>query len=145
MDPLRTLWRVKELYEEESGAYHEPIRDLQWGYLHPREPTLEELARRSTAMNLRTNRLLSSFGELRDDGTTTSGNWLYSGSFTEEGNMMARRGTSDPAGLGFQSRLGVQLAGEPTCSVQPCLGRPGRRAVGPIPSGDPLDRAKLDR
>src|SRR5207249_699608 len=29
------------------------------------------------------------------------GNWLYSGSFTEAGNMMARRGTEDPSGLGI--------------------------------------------
>ena len=32
---------------------------------------------------------------------TLCGNWLYAGSFTEEGNQMARRGQEDPTGLGF--------------------------------------------
>ncbi len=95
------FWRVRDLYEEEGGAYHEPVLNLQWSYLNPREPTLEELAAEINGYDRTTGRLLSSFGELRDDGTTTAGNWLYTGSFTEEGNMMARRGTQDPTGLGF--------------------------------------------
>ena len=95
------FWRVKELYEEEGGAYHEPILNLQWNYLNQREPHLEELAAEINGSDLQTGELLSSFGQLRDDGTTSSGNWLYTGSFTEEGNMMARRGTDDPSGMGF--------------------------------------------
>jgi formate dehydrogenase major subunit len=94
-------WRVKELYQEEGGAYHEPILNLQWNYLKPREPTLEELAQEINGYDLPSGRLLPSFAGLRDDGTTSCGNWLYSGSFTEEGNMMARRGTADPSGMGF--------------------------------------------
>ncbi|HLS51385.1 MAG TPA: molybdopterin dinucleotide binding domain-containing protein, partial [Burkholderiaceae bacterium] len=43
---------------------------------------------------------LSGFGELRDDGSTIAGCWLYTGSWTEEGNMMARRDNSDPTGIG---------------------------------------------
>ena len=95
------FWRVRELYEEEGGAWHDAVRDLQWDYVNPRAPTDEELAREINGYDRKTGRLLSSFGELRDDGTTTAGNWLYTGSFTEEGNMMARRGRSDPTGLGF--------------------------------------------
>ena len=95
------FWRVRELYEAEGGAYHEPILNLQWNYLNQREPRLEELAQEINGSDLATGELLSSFGQLRDDGTTTSGNWLYTGSFTEEGNMMARRGTDDPSGMGF--------------------------------------------
>ena len=30
---------------------------------------------------------------LRDDGTTSCGNWIYCGSWTEAGNLLARRGT----------------------------------------------------
>jgi formate dehydrogenase major subunit len=95
------FWRVRELYDEEGGAWHDPIRNLQWSYLNPRAPTDEELAREINGYDSTTDRLLSSFGELRADGTTSAGNWLYTGSFTEEGNMMARRGRSDPSGLGF--------------------------------------------
>src|SRR5207245_5322280 len=38
---------------------------------------------------------------LKDDGTTSCGNWIYSGSWTEAGPQMARRGTEDPSGLGI--------------------------------------------
>jgi anaerobic selenocysteine-containing dehydrogenase len=45
--------------------------------------------------------LLANFTKCKADGTTASGNWLYSGSFTEAGNMMARRGKDDPTGIGL--------------------------------------------
>ena len=95
------FWRVKELYQAEGGAYDEPIQHLTWNYLNPREPTLVELAKEINGYDLNTGRLLSSFGELREDGTTSSGNWLYCASYTEAGNQMARKGTADPTGLGM--------------------------------------------
>ena len=47
---------------------------------------------------------MPSFGKLKDDGTTTSGNWLYCASYTEEENMAARRDTRDPSGIGLYSK-----------------------------------------
>ena len=35
------------------------------------------------------------FAQLRDDGTTMSGNWIYCGSFTEQGNLAIRRDMTD--------------------------------------------------
>jgi len=46
-------------------------------------------------------KLFDSFAELRDDGTTASGCWIFTGSFTEAGNQMARRDTSDPREQGI--------------------------------------------
>ncbi len=43
---------------------------------------------------------LSSFAQLRDDGTTSCGCWIFAGSWTPEGNQMARRDNADPSGLG---------------------------------------------
>ncbi|WP_373401828.1 hypothetical protein, partial [Klebsiella pneumoniae] len=40
------------------------------------------------------------FGELRDDGSTSSGCWIYIGAWGPTGNMMARRDNSDPTGIG---------------------------------------------
>ena len=37
---------------------------------------------------------------MKDDGSTACGCWIYSGSWTEKGNLMARRDNSDPSGLG---------------------------------------------
>jgi formate dehydrogenase major subunit len=141
-------WRVKELYQEEGGAYHEPILNLQWNYLNPREPTLEELAREINGYDLTTGRLLSSFADLRADGTTASGNWLYSGSFTEEGNMMARRGTADPGGMGFHhdwgfswpanrrvlyNRASADGDGQPWDPTRPGIRWNGREWIGDVP------------
>jgi len=45
--------------------------------------------------------LAASFGQLQADGSTSSGNWLYTQSYNEKGNMMARRVRKDPTGLGM--------------------------------------------
>ncbi|MEK6673254.1 MAG: formate dehydrogenase, partial [Nitrospirota bacterium] len=51
--------------------------------------------------------LCTNFVTLQADGTTSCGNWIYSGSYTQkEGkviNMMARRSKDDPSGLGLFS------------------------------------------
>jgi formate dehydrogenase major subunit len=62
---------------------------------------MEELAKEMNGADLTTGKQVSSFSELKDDGTTYSGNWLYAGSWTEAGNMMDRRSTKDPTGLGY--------------------------------------------
>jgi anaerobic selenocysteine-containing dehydrogenase len=79
----------------------EPILNLTWNYSNPENPPLEELAMEMNGRDLDTGLQMASFTDLRDDGTTACGNWIYSGFFTEEGNMADRRGTDDPTGLGF--------------------------------------------
>jgi hypothetical protein len=37
---------------------------------------------------------------LRDDGSTSCGNWIYCGTWSQAGNNMAKRDNSDPSGLG---------------------------------------------
>ena len=51
----------------------------------------------TTKIVLQAGKQVDGFGALRDDGSTACGCWIYSGCFTERGNMMARRDTSDPA------------------------------------------------
>jgi formate dehydrogenase major subunit len=41
------------------------------------------------------------FKYLQADGSTVSGCWIYCGSYTKEGNQMARRDNADPIGLGM--------------------------------------------
>ncbi len=96
----RIFLRVRELYAAEKGAFPDPLLNLEWSYKNPVVPSLEEIAREINGREVATGRQLSTFAELKADGTTSSGNWLYSGSFTEAGNMMARRDPKDPSGLG---------------------------------------------
>jgi formate dehydrogenase major subunit len=107
--------RMRDLYQQEGGAFPEPILNLNWPYQNPESPRPDEIAREINGYAvdnipdptdpartlIPTGRQLDSFAQLRDDGKTASGCWIYSGCFTEQGNMMARRDTSDPDNRGI--------------------------------------------
>jgi len=97
----RLFLKIRELYQKEGGATPEPLRNMTWNYAQPECPSLEEVAREINGRDLASERQLAGFGELKDDGSTSCGNWIYSGSFPETGNMMSRRGQEDPTGLGI--------------------------------------------
>ena len=142
------FWRVKELYQQEGGAYDAPLQHLTWNYLNPRLPTTVELAEEINGRDLSTGRLLSSFGELAADGSTASGNWIYTGSYTEAGNQMARRGTADPTGLGMHhdwafswpanrrvlyNRASADADGRPWDAARAGIAWNGREWIGDVP------------
>jgi formate dehydrogenase major subunit len=99
----RLFLEVKRLYEEEGGKGRESLLGIAWDYGNPLSPDLEEVAKELNGQFVSTGRQVWGFSELKDDGSTRCGNWIYSGSYTEEGNMMARRGQEDPTGLGLYS------------------------------------------
>jgi formate dehydrogenase major subunit len=106
--------RLKELYRKEGGAFPDPIVNLDWSYADPGDPKPEELAKElngkvletvtdpndPTKVVLEAGKQVVSFAALRDDGKTSSGCWIYSGCFNENGNNMARRDTTDPDDTG---------------------------------------------
>jgi formate dehydrogenase major subunit len=106
--------RLRELYRKEGGAYADPILNLTWDYADPHEPKAAELAKEMNGRALvdlydpkdkskvvtKAGQLVLNFSQLADDGTTSSGCWIYSGCFNEAGNNMARRDNSDPSDLG---------------------------------------------
>ena len=55
----------------------------------------------ATQQVIKAGQQLPGFAFLRDDGSTSCGNWLWCGSWTEAGALMQRRGTDDPSGLGI--------------------------------------------
>lgn len=93
--------RLRDLYETEGGVFPDPILNLAWDYTVPENPDLEEIAMEINGYNLVDGTRLATFADLADDGSTSSGDWIYCGSFPEEGNLMDRRGTDDPTDLGF--------------------------------------------
>jgi formate dehydrogenase-N alpha subunit len=106
--------RLRDLYRKEGGAFPDPILNLTWPYKIPHAPSPEELAmeyngkaledltdpKDPTKVIVKKGQQVEGYGQLKDDGTTACGCWLFSGSYTEKGNMMARRDNSDPSGLG---------------------------------------------
>ena len=106
--------RLKALYQKEGGAFPDPILNMTWQYSDPEEPAPVEIAKEINGYALADlkdpadpNKILvekgkqvPGFAVLRDDGTTACGCWIYSGCYTEAGNNMARRDTSDPGNAG---------------------------------------------
>ena len=109
----RIFLRVRELYQKEGGKFPDAILNAAWNYTDPSNPSLAEVAREingraladitdpQTGQTIKAGQQLPGFALLRDDGSTLCGNWLYSGSWTEAGAMIQRRGTDDPSGLGI--------------------------------------------
>ncbi len=109
----RIFLKVREQYQKDGGKFPDPILHVNWNYTNPLNPALSEVAKEingkafadlkdeKTGQEIKSGQQLPGYAWLKDDGTTSSGNWLYCGSFTEAGNLMARRGTDDPSGLGI--------------------------------------------
>jgi formate dehydrogenase major subunit len=94
-------FRLKNLYEKEGGALPEAITKLKWDYGTEESIDIHSIAKEINGYDLNTGKLLPSFPALKDDGTTSSGCWIFCASYTEAGNMAARRGKSDPLGTGL--------------------------------------------
>ena len=70
-----------------------PLLDLTWDYpVHgdDQEPSAEAVLREINGVGP-DGRALSGYMELKDDGSTTSGCWIYSGVYADEVNQAARR------------------------------------------------------
>ena len=106
--------RLRALYAKEGGKFPDPMLKLSWPYAHEGEATPREVAMEINGKALadltdpanpanvlrKAGEQVAGFGELRDDGSTTSGCWIFAGSWTQAGNQMARRDNSDPTGIG---------------------------------------------
>jgi formate dehydrogenase major subunit len=95
--------RLQKLYEKEGGKFADPILNLKWDYAHNGHVDIHAVAKGINGYDLNTGKLMASFSGLKDDGTTSSGNWLYCNSYTENGNMAARRDNKDTSGIGLFS------------------------------------------
>jgi formate dehydrogenase major subunit len=142
--------KVQDLYKKEKGAFPEPIMNLKWDYETSGHFDIHKVAKEINGYDLTTGKLMANFVGLKDDGTTSCGNWLYSASYTEAGNMAARRKKTDPTGLGLYpewswcwplnrriiyNRASVDLEGNPRDPKRPLLkwDADGKKWVGDIP------------
>ncbi len=142
--------KLKGLYASEGGPNAEAITNLDWNY-GAEHPDVHAVAKEINGYDLTTGKLMASFGALKDDGTTTSGNWLYCASYTEEGNMAARRDlTPGPFNIGLfpkfawcwpvnrriiYNRASVDLYGIPWDKEHPVVWWQDDKWVGDVPDG----------
>lgn len=151
---------LKALYEADAApVFADPILNLKWDYFDGPEIPSVLLAKEINGYYLEGSTtgtpgtLVENFTKLAADGTTSSGNWLYADSFTEdEGNRMADRTASDPAedvvGLNagwawcwplnrriIYNRASVDLFGQPYDAEDPVITWTGSGWAGDVPDG----------
>lgn len=93
---------IKALYKNERSAAAKQVNALYWNYGEGHHPDIDLVAKEINGYDLTTGKLLKGFGDLKDDGTTSSGNWIYSGFYPEEGKNRAKnRDNKDTGGGNF--------------------------------------------
>jgi len=173
-------YRVKTLYEKEGGAFPDPIVKATWDYgpkgsggkIKHCDPHM--VAKEINGYFLKDvtikgklykkGTLVPSFAFLQADGSTSSGNWLYCQSYTEKGNMMARRSRKDSSGIGLYlewswawpvnrriiyNRASVDENGQPWDNEHPVIrwDKAAKKWKGDVPDGGwaPLSAGKKSR
>ncbi len=91
------MHKLKELYLEDSSAPNaKAVTTLTWDYGD--KITADAVAREINGFDLTTGKLAEGFGGLKDDGTTSCGNWIYCNMVTESaGNKSKNRDNVDPS------------------------------------------------
>jgi formate dehydrogenase major subunit len=85
---------IREKLAASADPRDRPILDLTWNYPvagGTDEPSAEAVLREINGFEVATGRPLSSYTELKDDGSTACGCWVYSGVFADGVNQAARR------------------------------------------------------
>jgi formate dehydrogenase major subunit len=111
---------VKKLHRFSLLEQDKPIQHLDWNYGTAEDggPDVNEVAKRINGRFLSDVEIdgkpyaagtqVPSFAMLRDDGTTSSGNWIYCASYTEAGNQSKNRdldNSKDVSGIGLYSKF----------------------------------------
>ena len=112
---IATLFqKIKAMYAKDGGKLPDPIMNLSWPHRIPTKPSPQELLmeisgkalgdvfdpKDKTKVIVKAGEQVAGFAQLRDDGSTSCGNWIYGGCWSQAGNLTARRDNSDPSGLG---------------------------------------------
>ena len=104
--------RLKELYAGSTAPQDRAMQDLTWEYPEDgerREPAAEAVLREINGYTVADRKQVSRYQDLKDDGSTACGGWMYCGVYPGDGHNQARSRKPDgPGGLG--SHLGWAFA-----------------------------------
>lgn len=99
LDILDLLFKeIRTLYKQEGGKFPDPILKSNWNYTHEghHEADPHLVAKEINGYTWPDKDQMKTFMDLKDDGSTACGNWIYCGSYPGSSkNLMARRGTKD--------------------------------------------------
>src|SRR5205823_374087 len=86
--------RLRKIYAASSDPKDRPILDLTWDYPTEgptEEPSAEAVLREINGFDVATGAPLPQFVDLKDDGSTACGCWIYTGCYADGMNQTARR------------------------------------------------------
>ncbi len=147
---------IRNLYKKEGGKFPDPILKSNWNYVeegeHEASPHL--VAKEINGYTWPDKDQMKTFMDLKDDGSTACGCWIYCGSYPGSSkNLMARRGTSDASNkIGMfpewswcwplnrriiYNRAAVNRKGEPWDPNRWVVKWTGSKWKGDIPDGGP--------
>ena len=87
---------VKERLADSGDERDRPVQDLAWDYeVHGDEPSADSVLRYINGHDLTTGKVLNGYMELKADGSTSCGCWIYSGVYADGVNQAARRKPRD--------------------------------------------------
>jgi len=91
--------KLKDRLAASADPRDEPVQKLAWDYaVDGDEPSAEDVLRRIGGVDLATGRDLSAYTELKADGSTACGCWIYCGVHADGVNQAARRKPHDEQG-----------------------------------------------
>jgi formate dehydrogenase major subunit len=102
--------RLKKLYAASTLKRDQGLRNLTWDYERDEpeflpdgtparildEPSAEKILKEINGYTVKDRKQVSAFSELKDDGSTACGAWVYSGVFPDEHNNRARSRKTNP-------------------------------------------------
>ncbi len=160
-------FRIRDLYAKEGGPGKEAITKLTWNYGAPAAHGkaahvdihaiakeingyfLEDKVDAASKRAFKKGELVPAFAFLQDDGSTSSGCWVYCNSYADK-NMAARRGVKDASGIGLYPEwawswpvnrriiyngASVDLKGVPWDAKRAVISWDGTKWVGDVPDG----------
>ena len=86
--------KLKKLYANSTEPKDKALLDLTWDYpTHgaTNEPDADFIVKEINGYTIADYKAVSGFADLKDDGTTACGCWIYSGIYKDEKNQMANR------------------------------------------------------
>jgi len=141
---IRWLYK-RDVKKGKRAVFPEPILNLKWNYRtkgmydsHKVAKEINGYFRKDMTVkgkSFKKGDLVPSFAFLQADGSTSSGNWLYCNSYTNKGNMAARR-KREKSGIGLNlewswcwpvnrriiyNRASVDLYGKPWNTEHPVI------------------------
>jgi formate dehydrogenase major subunit len=101
--------RLKELYADSTEPRDRGLQALTWTYPlrgERQEPDPEAVLREINGYTVADRKQVTNYEELKDDGTTACGGWMYSGIYPRDGHNVARSRRPDLPGEKYTSHSG---------------------------------------